>query len=210
MGKLILEACVESFQEASKAEALGANRIELCADLHVGGTTPSYAVLESVMKKLSIPVMVMIRPRGGNFMYNSMELKSMRQSIEICKSLGVKGIVLGLLDDNNKVDILNTTDLVRCAFPLEVTFHKAIDETQDLIQAVKDLKQIKGMTRILTSGGKATAMEGADYINEMIDTASGSLQILAAGRITHKNLHKIAAMLHTNEFHGRKIVGDLI
>ena len=206
---MILEACVESFQEAIQAEILGANRIELCAELNVGGTTPSYAVLESVTKKLSIPIMVMIRPRGGNFVYDMMELKTMKQSIDICKSLGVMGIVLGLLDGQNNVDIENTSMLVEYAAPLEVTFHKAIDETDNLNQAVKELKQIDGITRILTSGGKPTALEGADQINEMIKTAGDSLKILAAGRITNKNLNKMSEILHTDEFHGRKIVGEL-
>ena len=206
---MVLEACVESFQEASIAEARGANRIELCADLHVGGITPSYALLESVKSKLNIPVMVMIRPRGGNFIYDAMELKTMRQSIEICKSLGVMGIVLGLLDKNNKVDIINTAELVSNAYPLEVTFHKAIDETKDLIRAVKDLKKIEGISRILTSGGAPTAIEGANQINKMITAAGDSIKILAAGRITNHNLKKIDAALNTDEFHGRKIVGEL-
>jgi copper homeostasis protein len=206
---MVLEACVESFQEALNAESLGASRIELCAELHVGGTTPSYALLESVMKNLSIPVMVMIRPRGGNFVYDTLELKTMKQSIDICKSLGVMGVVFGLLDEQNNIDIKNTRNLTEYAAPLEVTFHKAIDEIKNLTRAVQDLKKIEGITRILTSGGKSTALEGADQINEMIRTAGDSIKILAAGRITNKNLNKLSELLHTDEFHGRKIVGDL-
>jgi copper homeostasis protein len=207
--KIVLEACVESFQEAMKAESLGANRIELCAELNVGGTTPSYALLQSVMNELNIPVMVMIRPRGGNFVYDTMELKTMKQSIDICKSLGVMGVVFGLLDDQNNIDIEKTRHLTEYAAPLEVTFHKAIDETNDLTRAVMDLKQIKGISRILTSGGKPTALEGADQINEMIRTAGDFYKILAAGRITNKNLNKMSEILLTDEFHGRKIVGEL-
>lgn len=207
--KIILEACVESFQEALKAESLGANRIELCAELNVGGTTPSYSLLQSVMKELNIPVMVMIRPRGGNFVYDTMELKTMKQSIDICKSLGVMGVVFGLLDDQNNIDIEKTKNLTEYAAPLEVTFHKAIDETNDLTRAVMDLKQVKGITRILTSGGKPTALEGADQINEMIRIAGDFCKILAAGSITNKNLNKMSKMLLTDEFHGRKIVGEL-
>jgi copper homeostasis protein len=206
---MVLEACVESFQEALIAEARGADRIELCAELEFGGTTPSYALLESVMRKLSIPVMVMIRPRGGNFTYDTLEIKTMKQSIDICKSLGVMGIVLGLLDEQHNIDIGNTKNLTEYAAPLEVTFHKAIDDANDLIKAVKELQQIKGITRILTSGGKPTAHEGADQINEMIGTAGDSFKILAAGRITNINLKEISEMLHTDEFHGRKIVGEL-
>ena len=207
---MVIEACVETFQEALQAEAKGADRIELCGELDIGGITPSYALLDSVIQKLSIPVMVMVRPRCGNFIYNTLELRTMKQSIDICKSLGVMGIVLGILDEHNNIDIKNTMKLVEHAAPLDVTFHKAIDDTNDLIKAVKDLKKIKGITRILTSGGKPTALEGADQINEMIKAAGNTCKILAAGRITDKNLKKVSGILHTDEFHGRKIVGELI
>lgn len=119
------------------------------------------------------------------------------------------GVVFGLLDDQNNIDIEKTKNLTEYAAPLEVTFHKAIDETNDLTRAVMDLKQIKGITRILTSGGKPTALEGVDHINEMIRTAGDFCKILAAGRITNKNLNKMSEMLLTDEFHGRKIVGEL-
>lgn len=207
---MILEACVETYKEAFLAETRGADRIELCAELNVGGITPSYALLESVRAKLSIPIMVMIRPRGGNFIYDTLELKLMKQNIDICKSLNVNGVVFGLLDDNNNIDVKNTMLLAKCAHPLEVTFHKAIDETNDLIKSVYELKQIPEITRILTSGGKPTAYEGSRLLNEMIQATEGALKILAAGRITDKNLAEISGILHTDEFHGRRIVGDLI
>lgn len=206
---MILEACVETFEEALKAESLGANRIELCDDLSVGGITPSYALLDSVKKQLKIPVMVMIRPRGGNFVYDSSELKLMKQSIDVCKSLRVMGVVFGILDQQNLIDAKSTKILAEYASPLEVTFHKAIDETPDPVGSVETLAQIKGVTRILTSGGKATALEGARYINQMNEIATDHLKILAAGRITNENIEEISNILKVNEFHGRKIVGNL-
>lgn len=206
---MILEACVETIEEAIRAEMLGAHRIELCADLQVGGTTPSYALLESVLGKLKIPVMVMIRPRGGNFVYDPLELKSMKQSIEVCKSLKVKGVVFGILDRRNHIDQINTSRLAEYAAPLEVTFHKAIDDTADLISSAGILIRIPGVTRILTSGGMATALEGADVINKMIDAAGDAVKVLAAGRITKYNLGELSKLLNTDEFHGRRIVGDL-
>ena len=206
---MILEACVETLEEALKAEARGANRIELCADLHVGGTTPSYALLQSVRDRLPIPIMVMIRPRGGNFIYNNKELKMMKQAIDICKSLNVAGVVLGVLDNHNNINTRDTATLAAHAAPLDVTFHKAIDDTVDLIKSVEELKNIKGITRILSSGGKPTAFEGAECINEMINKAGNVLKILAAGRITKENLAEISGILNTDEFHGRRIVGDL-
>jgi copper homeostasis protein len=206
---MVLEACVETFKEALQAETRGANRIELCADLHVGGVTPSYILLEVVRKRLRIPIMVMIRPRGGNFVYNTAELKLMQQNIDICKSLNVAGIVFGILDEKNNINVKETANLANYASPLEVTFHKAIDETDDLLKGVKELKKIKGITRILTSGGKPTALEGARMINEMVSSAGNTLKILAAGRITDKNLPELSEILNTDEFHGRRIVGDL-
>jgi len=206
---MILEACVESFEEAVNAEARGANRIELCDDLSTGGLTPSYALLESVKRKLNIPIMVMIRPRGGNFIYDSMELKQMKQNIDICKSLDVAGVVFGLLDDRNTVDVKNTTLLAEYASPLEITFHKAIDDTPDLLESVEILLRIEGITRILTSGGQATASEGARMINKMSQAAGNRLKILAAGKITRQNLTELSGILQVDEFHGRKIVGDL-
>jgi copper homeostasis protein len=206
---MILEACVETFEEAIRAETLGADRIELCANLNVGGTTPSYALIESVRSKLNIPIMVMIRPRGGDFVYNRMELRNMKQSIEICKSIPVAGVVFGILNNDHRINIEDTAYLANCAAPLDVTFHKAIDETPELLDSVKKLIGIQSISRILTSGGMPTAREGAAMINEMIHTVQNHLTILAAGRITNKNLKKMSELLHTNEFHGRKIVGEL-
>ena len=121
---MVLEACVETFEEALKAESLGADRIELCDDLGVGGITPSYALLDSLLKQLKIPVMVMIRPRGGNFVYTASEIKVMRQSIEVCKSLNVMGVVFGILDKHSQIDMDITRLLAEYASPLEITFHK--------------------------------------------------------------------------------------
>ena len=206
---MILEACVETLEEALKAESMGASRIELCDDLSVGGITPSYALLDSVMKQLKIPIMVMIRPRGGNFVYDSSELKLMKQSIDVCKSLGVMGVVFGILDNQDLIDAENTKMLAEYADPLEITFHKAIDDTPDPVHSAEILAKIKGITRILTSGGKPTALEGADNINKMSKITAGHLKILAAGRITDKNLEEISGILKVDEFHGRKIVGKL-
>ena len=206
---MILEACVETLEEALKAESMGASRIELCDDLSVGGITPSYALLDSVKKQLKIPIMVMIRPRGGNFVYDSSELKLMKQSIDVCKSLGVMGVVFGILNNQDLIDAENTKMLIEYADPLDITFHKAIDDTPDPVRSAEILTKTKGITRILTSGGKPTALEGAENINKMSKIAAGYLKILAAGRITATNLDEISGILKADEFHGRKIVGQL-
>ncbi len=206
---MLKEACVESLQEALLAQQRGANRIELCADLGIGGITPSYALIESAKKLLNIPVMVMIRPRGGNFVYTRYEIKSMLQSIDICKNIGVEGIVTGILTEAGDIDNILNRRLTERSYPLEVTFHKAIDATPDLVRSTEMIKQIKGFTRILTSGGAATAMEGAEKINEMIRAAGDKIRIIAAGKVTNENLGVIKRMINTDEFHGRKIVGVL-
>jgi len=206
---MIREVCVESLQEAVIAQELGAERIELCARLDLGGITPSYGLIESVKRNLKIPFMVMIRPRGGNFIYNALELKIMQQSIQICKNLGIDGIVLGILDQNKKIDIIQTQKLVKEASPLQVTFHKAIDDTVDPRIAVENLKKIKGITRILSSGGAVTALEGANILNEMISSAEDQIVVMAGGKVTKDNLMEVAGKIHTSEFHGRKIVGPL-
>lgn len=206
---MIREACVETFQEALKAEEQGAERIELCARLDLGGITPSYALIESVRKVLSIPVMVMIRPRGGNFVYDPMEIKIMRQNIDMCKEIGVSGVVFGLLTKSGKVDLTRTQQLADYAAPLDVTFHKAIDETPDPVEAVADLLRIKRVYRVLSSGGSDTALLGASILNEMIKRTNGQLIIMAGGNVTSENLSEVARIIQTAEFHGRKIVGSL-
>ena len=205
---LIREACVETFTEAVRAREQGAERIELCAQLDVGGITPSYALIETVKKNLDIPVMVMIRPRGGNFCYDPMELKAMRQSIETCKLIGVAGCVFGFLQTSGFVDEGLTREFARLAFPLEVTFHKAIDETPDPVSSVEVLGQIDGIKRILSSGGAETALDGAQVLNEMIRVSRNRLVIMAGGRVTNNNLEELSGIINTNEFHGRKIVGS--
>jgi copper homeostasis protein len=206
---LIREACVETFREAINAQELGAERIELCARLDLGGITPSYATIESVRKNLHIPVMVMIRPRGGNFVYDKMELKIINQNIDACKLIGITGIVIGFLQESGAVDTEITQIFARMAYPLDVTFHKAIDETPDPVTAVEMLKGIEGITRVLSSGGAETAIEGAEVLNKMISAAEGRLIIMAGGKVTKDNLEEISGIIKTREFHGKKIVGSL-
>ena len=207
--KILKEACVENTEEALIAERSGADRIELCADLSVGGITPMYEAIKMVKSILTIPVMVMVRPRGGNYRYSTAELDSMKQDIDFCKETGVQGIVFGFLTDENRIDTDTTAVMAAYASPLQITFHKAIDDTPDPAEAVKELLKIKGITRILTSGGKATALEGAGKISQMIDIAGDKIIIMTAGRVTSENLAQITDLIPGKEFHGRKIVGEL-
>lgn len=206
---MIKEACVETFEQAMLAEKKGANRIELCSELSVGGLTPAAKLMKKTCSVLKIPVMVMIRPRAGNFHYSEEEISQMKQEIDLAKKAGAAGVVFGLLTSKNQIDIENTRILADYATPLPVTFHKAIDELENPADGVPVLKNIRGITRILTSGGKATADEGAEVIRKMKEATGENLTIVAAGKITDKNINQIQQLTQVSEFHGKQIVGNL-
>lgn len=205
---MILEACVENISEAIRAETQGANRIELCDNLFVGGTTPSAGTIEIAKSHLSIPIMVLIRPRGGDFVYSPEEIEVMKKDIEICKKIGVKGIVIGALKEDKTIDMDLMLELIQLAKPLEITFHKAIDETLDIIAEFKKLLLLD-VDRVLTSGGYETAIEGHEVINELIALSNDKLKVLAAGKIMNSNLKEIQDSINAQEFHGKLIVGPL-
>ncbi|HKI89844.1 MAG TPA: copper homeostasis protein CutC [Draconibacterium sp.] len=206
---MIKEACVETFEEAALAEQRGANRIELCSALHLDGLTPSVELMQKACGSLKIPVMVMIRPKAGNFVYDENDILQMESEIDQAKKAGSAGVVFGLLTTENKIDEANTRRLAEYARPLPVTFHKAIDELENQVEAVRILKKIKGIKRILTSGGKSTALEGWATIREMIKTAGENIAILVAGKVLNSNLDEIQKVTGAIEFHGRRIVGEL-
>lgn len=205
----IKEACVETFEEAVLAEKLGAGRIELCSDLANDGLTPSFGLMQKACSALKIPVMIMIRPRPGNFVLSAQEILQMKTDIDGAKKAGAFGVVLGLLTSENKIDIKNTRILAEYAKPLPVTFHKAIDELENPVEGIKELVKIKNIKRILTSGGKPTALEGQQVIREMIKTAGDKIIILVAGKVVDSNVEEIQKITGAKELHGRRIVGEL-
>jgi len=207
---MIKEACVETFEEAALAEQRGASRIELCSDLADDGLTPSVELIQKTCSSLRIPVMVMIRPRAGNFVYSENEIIRMKLEIDQAKQAGAAGVVFGLLTPENKIDEKNTRLLAEYAQPLQVTFHKAIDELADPVEGARILRTVPGITRILTSGGKPTALEGAETIREMIQAAGDKITILVAGKVLDSNVEKIQQLTGAEEFHGRRIVGELV
>lgn len=207
---MIKEACVETFEEAVLAEKLGANRIELCSDLANDGLTPSFELMQKTCLALKIPVMVMIRPRAGNFVYADEEISRMKAEIDLAKKAGAFGVVFGLLTSDNKIDEKNTKILAEYAEPLPVTFHKAIDEMENPVEGVSVLKEINGIKRILTSGGKPTALEGLKTIRKMIEVAGEQITILVAGKVLDSNVKEIQKLTGAKELHGRKIVGSLL
>jgi len=200
------EACVETLEQALIAEKNGANRIELCGDLSVGGVTPKYDVLQQIQEKINIPIHVMIRPRSGDFIYTTEEFELMQHQIKQFKKLEIDGVVFGILNRNNTLDIQRIKTLVKLAKPLKIVIHKAIDETPDSITALKELMEIDGITAILTSGGKPTAEKGKAVLKEMVSIAKYKLNIIAAGSITDQNVQELHQYINSGCYHGKKIV----
>ena len=209
MRNIVKEACVERLDEAILAEKNGANRIELCSRLDLDGLTPHRNMIKDVINSVKIPVKVMIRPRGGNFVYHDQELDVMKDDILYCKRVNVSGIVFGVLKEDKTVDLIATRLLSDMATGLEITFHKAIDEVSSICTELDRLRSIQAVTNILTSGGADSAMEGSDTLKEMVTRYKGQLTIIAAGKITEQNLIKVRQLTGAQEYHGRKIVGDL-
>ena len=181
-----LEICANSYQSANNAEKAGAHRIELCSELAVGGITPSYGLLRKVMNEVTIPVHVLIRPRSGNFTYSDAEVQIMKEDINICKELGVSGIVSGVLHINNSIDIERTKEMVALAKPMNFTFHRAFDWVKNPLKEIKELEKI-GVERILTSGQESSAEKGISHLIEFQKTTSKMI-IMPGGGIHQNNI----------------------
>jgi len=203
---LIFEACVETLEAALAAERRGANRIELCSSLDQDGLTPSPELTKQCVQNLSIPVMAMVRPRGDNFVYTEKEILQMESEIEFFKQSGVAGVVFGLLKEDGAIDVKNTRRLAKLAFPLEITFHKAIDYSNDVLNSFRELNAIAGITRVLTSGGMDTAWNGREIIKQMQELPDRRIKIIAAGKVLPGNRVQIAEFTGVSELHGQRIV----
>ena len=196
----IIEICINTFQSAIEARNGGADRIELCENISEGGTTPSYGTIIEARKHLKIDLFVLIRPRGGDFLYSKPEFEIMKRDIEFCKSANVNGIVTGILNSDGSVDINRTKVLVELAFPLPVTFHRAFDMTNDPYTALEDIIKT-GCKRILTSGQEQKAVKGIAKIVRVINQADGRIIIMPGSGINETNIMEIATMTGANEFH---------
>lgn len=196
-----IEICCGSIQSAANAKAGGAVRIELCQGLVEGGTTPSHATIEYAVKELGLQVFVLIRPRGGDFCYNELEIKTMEEDVAFCKQVGVAGIVVGFLHPNGSIDTELTKRFVKQSAPLPVTFHRAFDRCTDPLKALEEVIDC-GCARILTSGCKPTAMEGADMLQKLVEQADGRITILAGSGVTPENAVALREKTGVPEIHG--------
>jgi len=208
-GDFLLEACVENLDQALLAERKNADKIELCGRLDLGGITPSREMIISSVKQLSIPAKIMIRPRGGNFIYSSPEVELMMSDIIFCKKNGIGEIVLGALTEKGEVDLPLIRTLSSLADPMKVTFHKAIDDVNDYMKSLEELSSLKRIESVLTSGTGKNAILGKPLLKRAIEMFSCTLSIIAAGSITNENLEKVHSELGAKEYHGKRIVGDL-
>ena len=210
---VILEVCANSATSAIAAQQGGAARIELCENLAEGGTTPSYGQMILARKHLHIKLYVLIRPRRGDFLYTDLEFEVMQADIRTCIEAGCDGVVIGMLKADGSVDKERCTELVRLArqWGLGVTFHRAFDMCADQFQALEDIIEM-GCERILTSGGKSTAMEGATVIAHLIEKAAGRIAIMPGSGITENNVADLVHFTGATEVHSSarvKIAGGM-
>ncbi|KQM75279.1 copper homeostasis protein CutC [Pedobacter sp. Leaf216] len=195
-----LEVCANSYRSALAAQNGGAKRVEFCDNLAEGGTTPSYAQIALAKKNLSIEVWPIIRPRGGDFLYDDIEFELMKEDIKICKSLKCDGVVIGILKENGSIDIERCTELIELAKPMEVAFHRAFDMSNDMDQALEDLISLK-IKRVLTSGGAPSAILGAEKLAQLVKQADGRIIIMPGAGINENNIKNLMELTGATQFH---------
>src|ERR1700761_314224 len=197
---ITLEICLESVDSVIAADRGGAQRVELCANLLEGGTTPSAGTIRAARENAKIAINVMIRPRGGDFLYTDAEFASMQHDIRIAKELGADGIVLGLLSGGGTVDVERTRQLVELAAPLPVTFHRAIDVSRNLLEALEAVIST-GAARVLTSGGEPSVVDGAAMVAKMVQAAKDCIIVMPGCGIRPDNVLSILETTGAREVH---------
>jgi copper homeostasis protein len=199
---VIVEACVDSVSSALAAEKGGAGRIELCDALETGGITPSAAKIQLCVERLSIPVIVLIRARGGDFLYGDTTTEEMLRDITLAKGFGARGVAIGALLADGTIDVGRTRAMIEAARPMEVVFHRAFDGTPDPLAALETLIGL-GVDRVLTSGQAPTALEGAPILKRLVEGAAGRIAILAGGGVNEENAAAIVRECGVQELHIR-------
>ena len=194
------EICANSVASCIAAQEGGADRVELCAGIPEGGTTPSYGMILNARKNISIALNVIIRPRGGDFLYTESELQEMLYDIAVAKELGADGLVFGCLRPDGTVDKEAMKPLMEAAGDTPVTFHRAFDHSADPLQALEDVIEL-GCARILTSGCQPTALEGAPLLSQLVEKAAGRIIIMPGCGVKENNIAEIARLSGAREFH---------
>ena len=195
-----IEICVEGIDGLVAAQTAGADRVELCASLIEGGLTPSMGVVRESLRIATIPFHVIVRPRGGDFLYSDLEFATMIDDIKALKDLGVAGVVIGCLTPDGKIDEVRTKALVDAARPMSVTCHRAFDMTVDYREAIEALVRC-GVDRVLTSGQRDTAVEGIDILRDSVAIANGRIVIMTCGALDATNIAGVRQATGTDEMH---------
>ena len=211
MSEVVVEACVDSLASAVAAAGAGAHRVELCANLREGGTTPSVGALEACRARVTAPVFAMVRPRAGDFCYDEGELDVVARDIRVLRDHGAQGIVVGVLTPEGEIDQDAVMRLLDAARPLPVTFHRAFDLARDAVSACETLLRC-GVDRVLTSGTAATALEGAGVIERLVRLAGDRLVVMAGGGVRAGNAAEIVRRTGVRELHAgpsRRVDGPM-
>ena len=196
----MIEICVDSPEGVIAARDGQADRVELCDNLFEGGTTPSTGSIKMARRVGGIKLHVIIRPRGGDFLYSDVEFETMRMDVESARTSRVDGIVIGVLTADGNIDKERTTELVTLARPMSVTFHRAFDVCRDPLAALEELIEI-GVDRVLTSGQKADALSGSETIKKLVEAAGDRIVVMACGGIDETNAREVAEQTGASEFH---------
>ena len=204
--QIIKEVCVDSLEDAIKAEKNGANRIELCGRLDLDGLTPSRDLISNAFSILKIPIRVMIRPKHPSFEYSEEEINTMIDDIKFCKSLGVDGVVFGCLDENSNFQMDQINRLSIIAKPLNVIIHKAIDYTNSVLDSLSLISKNSNINGVLTSGGERFAINAVETLKKMLVLVPDRFEIIMAGGISFENFDKLHSIINGKFYHGKKII----
>ncbi len=199
-----IEIACFNLESAIFAQKAGADRVELCANISVGGTTPSIEIIQQARKNLSIDLYVMIRPRGGNFVYSEPELEQMKSEIETIKKLDVNGFVFGILNEDNTINIEQNKALVELAKPFPCSFHRAFDAVSNYEQALEDVISC-GFSTLLTSGTFSNVMEGNEVLKKLVEQAKNRLEIMPGGGLRSTNISELNQIVNANWYHSSAI-----
>jgi copper homeostasis protein len=197
---MVIEACVNSAISALEAQKGGADRVELCENLHDGGTTPSAGSIRFARENLNIGLFVMIRPRGGDFLYSDDEFEIMKEDVKVARDLGADGVVFGILNPDGTIDRERMKTLVDLSRPMSITCHRAFDMTADPFQAMENLVDL-GIDRILTSGQQKTAPEGVELIGDLINKSNGRIIIMPGSGVKENNIEELIRKTGATEVH---------
>lgn len=197
----MLEVIATCLEDVKRIEKAGGNRIELISAYTEGGLTPSYAFIKKAVKAVNIPIHVMIRPHAKSFIYTEEEIEMMKEDIRIAQELGAAGIVLGVLNEQNQIDEEKLAGLLSSVDGMNVTFHRAIDEVDDLVGAVQTLRDFEKVTHILTSGGQGKIEENISVLHKMQKVSQGDLQLIVGSGVTKENIERLLNETGISEAH---------